>query len=313
MTPPRYLPMLATPWPRPFDDEAWSFEAKWDGIRALVGWDGETMVTGRRGTDITTRYPELAGLSADRPFVVDGEIVALDESGTPSFERLQQRMGLTDGRAAGRAAAATPITFVVFDLLFDGEAVVAEPYADRRARLGVLGLPAPAVIGDATLGDGMALWEAIGERGLEGIVAKRVDSPYRPGVRSSDWRKIANVHAVRAVVGGFTRGEGGRAHSFGALLLGLWKGGLLRWIGSVGTGFRERDLAAIRPALDAMVRSECPFERDPELPEATWVEPTLVASVGYREWTSAGRIRHPRFRGFTDDPPHAVTWEVEGP
>jgi bifunctional non-homologous end joining protein LigD len=305
--------MLATPWPGPFDDAAWAFEAKWDGLRALVSWDGETRVNGRRGTDITLRYPELAGLAADRPFVVDGEIVTLDESGSPSFERLQQRMGLTDRRAAARAAAATPITLVVFDVLVDAVPVVTEPYAERRARLERLSLPAPVVVGETTPGHGLALWEAIRGRGLEGIVAKRVDSPYRPGLRSPDWRKIANIHTIRAVVGGFTRGEGGRAGSFGALLLGLRLNGALRWIGSVGTGFRERDLVAIRSALDEMARPGCPFEPDPELPEASWVEPLLVASVGYREWTAAGRLRHPRFRGFTEDPPHTVTWEAEGP
>ena len=174
-------------------------------------------------------------------------------------------------------------------------------------------MPPPVVIGDAVRGDGPALWEAVRERGMEGIVAKRLDSPYRPGVRSPDWRKIANVPTMRAVVGGFTPGEGGRSRTFGSLLLGLWRGDDLRWIGSVGTGFGDSELIAIRSALDKMTRPVAPFAADPDLPPATWVEPVLVASVGYREWTTAGRLRHPRFRGFTDDPAQTLTREAEGP
>jgi bifunctional non-homologous end joining protein LigD len=310
---PGYRPMLATPWPEPFRHDDWSFETKWDGIRALVSWDGAVGITGRRGNDVTERYPELAGLRGERPFVVDGEIIALGDDGLPSFERLQQRMGLSDARAARRATAEVPVTLVVFDVLYDGSDATAEPYRDRRTRLEALHLPPPAVVGDATAGDGFALWDAVVERGLEGIVAKQLDSPYRSGIRSADWRKIAHIRAMRAVVGGFTAGEGGRARSFGSLLLGLWDRDHLGWIGSVGTGFSDRDLTAIRSALDEMVRPACPFAPDPDLPAATWVEPLLVASIGFREWTSAGRIRHPRFRGFTDDPAATATWESEGP
>ena len=311
MRPPRYLPMLATPWPGPFDDDAWAFEAKWDGIRALVTWDGAVTITGRRGDDLTGRYPELTGLGGSRPFVVDGEIVSLGRDGRPSFEMLQQRIGIADPGASRRAAGETPVTLVAFDLLFDGTPLIDLPYRERRRRLEALRLPVP--ISEATVAEGTALFEAVRGRGLEGLVAKRLDSPYRPGVRSPDWRKIANLRTVRAVVGGFTAGEGGRRGTFGALVLGLWHEGTLRWIGSVGTGFRDRDLAAIRAALDEMATPHCPFSPHRDLPAATWVEPSLVASVGFREWTSAGRVRQPRFRGFTDDPVESVTWEAEGP
>jgi bifunctional non-homologous end joining protein LigD len=145
------------------------------------------------------------------------------------------------------------------------------------------------------------------------MVAKRSGSPYRPGIRSADWRKVAHLHTVRAVVGGYTAGERGRAGTFGALVLGLWDGARLRWIGNVGTGFSDRDLIAIREALGEMQSAVSPFHPDRELPTVVPVEPVLVAAVGYRNWTNAGRIRHPRFRGFTDDDPAAATWEAERP
>ena len=129
----------------------------------------------------------------------------------------------------------------------------------------------------------------------------------------TDWRKLAHLHTVKGVVGGFTPGEGGRAGTFGALVLGLWEGARLRWIGNVGTGFSDRDLDAIHAALREMRSAESPFHPDPELPALIPVEPLLVAAVGYRNWTNAGRIRHPRFKGFTEDPVGDLTWEREGP
>jgi bifunctional non-homologous end joining protein LigD len=161
--------------------------------------------------------------------------------------------------------------------------------------------------------DGTALWDLVLRRDLEGMVAKRSGSPYRPGVRSTDWRKVAHLHTVRAVVGGYTAGEGGRTGTFGALVLGLWDGPRLRWIGNVGTGFSDRDLVAIRRALGEMESAASPFHPDREFPAAVAVEPVLVAAVEYRNWTNARRIRHPRFKGFTDDDPAAATWEAEGP
>jgi bifunctional non-homologous end joining protein LigD len=152
------------------------------------------------------------------------------------------------------------------------------------------------------------------DRGLEGIVAKRVDSRYEPGVRSGSWRKIPAYRWVRTVVGGFTKGEGGRSGTFGALLVGLWTGGRLRYVGSLGSGFSDRDLGAIREALDEMTVDEAPFIDPAGLPRgATFVVPSLVAAVQFREWTSAGRLRGPSFKGFTDDPLDSVTWDEEGP
>ncbi len=311
MTPPLYRPMLATPWPEAFDDEAWQFEPKWDGIRALVGGDGRAVeIRGRRGDDITRRYPEIAGsLTFDRPIVIDGEIVALGDGGTPSFERLQRRIHVTDLQRARSLAEDVPVTFVAFDLLHDGDPLVDAPLSERRGRLE----SHRAAVTPAVAGSGTALWAAVCELGLEGVVAKRLDSPYRPGTRSPGWRKIARIVRVRAVVGGFTPGEGGRSGTFGALLLGLWDGERLRYIGSVGTGFDEAGLRAIRSAVDSMERTDSPFHPD-DLPAGSrWVGPSLVAVVGIGGWTSAGRLRQPRFLGFSSDPHDAATWQAEGP
>ncbi len=307
--------MLAVPWARPFVDDQWTFEVKWDGVRAVLSWDGNGVgLRGRRGDDITARYPEVAGFTAPRPVVLDGEIVVLDEAQRPSFERLQSRINLTGSSRVAAAAAHDPVSFVAFDLLYDGEDITAAPIEERRDRLGGVGLASPVVAGMVVTADGPSLWDVVVARGLEGIVAKRVGSAYRPGVRSPDWRKIANYRRVRAVVGGYTPGKGGRSGSFGALQLGLWEGSRLRWIGGVGSGFDDRALAAIRAALDDMEVADSPFVPDADLPEdAVWVDPRLVAVVQFKQWTAAGRLRAPSFQGFTDDAPEVATWAAEGP
>jgi bifunctional non-homologous end joining protein LigD len=304
--------MLATPWREPFSDDEWLFEPKWDGYRVILTFDGEAVtLRSRRGNDLTSRFPELTRVDQPAPVVLDGEIVVL-EDGVPSFDRLQQRTG----RLAASPDAEPPrVSCIVFDLLhLDDRPLVSDPIETRQAALTELGLADPFAIAEPVVGAGLDLWAVIVDRDLEGMVAKRSGSTYRPAARSPDWRKIHNIHAARAVVGGFTTGEGGRAGTFGALLVGMWEGRLLRWTGAVGSGFTDSDLAAIRSALDAQRRVDSPFQEDPALPDdAVWVEPSLVASIGYRSWTSAGRLRHPRFRGFTDDPPASVTWEAEGP
>ncbi len=308
MTLPRYRPMLATRWREPFTDPGWLFEPKWDGIRLLVSFDGTaaTLHT-RSGRVVTDSYPTIAAFAADRPVVLDGELVALDEAGRPRFELIQPMLG-------SRRRSAATLAYMVFDCLYDGVEIVAQPIESRLAHLASLDLPAPMVRSETVHGEGEALFAAVTEQGLEGVVAKRIGSPYRPGARSPDWRKIAVTQTVRAVVGGFTPGTGGRASTFGALLLGLWASEGLRWIGSVGTGFSDADLKAIRAALDEMTVEACPFLPDPELPaDATWVYPHLVAVVEFKEWTSAGRLRGPSFKGFVAEPPEVATWDVEGP
>ena len=301
--------MLATRWPRPFSDDGWLFEPKWDGIRGIVIWDGRDIsIRTRNDTEVSDRYPELADPGGFRPCVFDGEIVAFDDRGRPSFERLQQRMHRTGGRGAAHG-----VGFIAFDLLHDGEPLLSAPLEERIARLEALGLRPPYATVAPRQGAGEALWELVVDRDLEGMVAKRLGSPYRPGVRSPDWRKIHHLHTVKAVVGGFTPGERGRAATFGALLVGLRDGVALRWIGAVGTGFSDQALGSIRESLDEIRVEGSPFHHDPEIPKATWVEPRLVALVEYANWTAAGRLRRPVFKGFTDDDPEGITWEAEGP
>ena len=304
--------MAATKWPRAFSGSGWAFEVKWDGVRVIASWDGDSLqLRSRRGRDITATYPELAWSVSGPPTILDGEIVALDTGGRPSFGQLQQRMNLTSGAPA---VIDIPVSFMVFDLLYLDYPLIDRPWSQRHSQLEAHDLPLPYVIPEPVLVEGETLWEAIGQQELEGMVAKRLDSPYRPGARSEDWRKISRVEQVRAVVGGFVAGDGSRSETFGSLLLGLADGDRLRHIGSVGTGFDQEMLRAIRQALDEMVNSESPFHGDAEIPpDATYVDPLLVAMVEFKEWTRVGKLRAPSFKGFTDDPPEAATWQEEGP
>ncbi len=301
--------MLASPWQRPFVDDEWVFELKWDGIRCLLSVEAEGVrLHSRRGNDMTSRYPEIASAAFPGGLVLDGEIVALDDRGNPSFELLQGRMNL------GRGSRSVPVSLVVFDVLHAGEPLIGLPLEERLAHLDDLDLPAPCFAGERFEAGGAKVWEFVTERRLEGMVAKRRGSRYFPGMRSPDWRKISNFQQVRAVVGGFTAGTGGRNSTFGALLLGLWTDGGLRWIGSVGSGFDDDALRAIRSALDEMAIPASPFIGDPELPTAaTWVAPQLVAVVRFKQWTAAGRLRAPSFKGFSDHPTRSATWNTEGP
>lgn len=303
--------MLATPWRAAFDDPAWLFEVKWDGVRALVLGGSEPTITSRRGNDVTASYPEIAN-AAWPDAVVDGEIVVLDDQGVPSFQRLQQRMNTL--RPDRSLLAEHPVVFMAFDILeHDGVELVDLPLSERRTRLESLDLPGGVVVSTLTAGDGTALFDAVVERGLEGIVAKRRDSRYRPGTRSPDWRKVVHSPRIRAVVGGFTPGEGSRTVTFGALQLGLFEGDRLRWIGGVGSGFDEASLSAIRGALDELAVDESPFGGDQPLPPMRFVEPSLVAVVAIRQWTGDGHLRHPVFQGLVVDDPKSITWSDEGP
>ena len=294
----------------------WMHEVKWDGIRCVLSTVGGTAkLRSRSGRDISRTYPGIAATatSLQAEVVLDGEIVALDAAGVPSFELLQQRMNVAGEARVASVASDVPVTYVAFDLLHAGEPIVDLPLEARRRRLTDLDLP-PGMVLSQCHEDGSTLWRFVLERGIEGAISKRRGSLYRPGVRSPDWVKTVAFRSIRAVVGGFTEGEGGRSSGFGALLLGLSDGSRLRWIGSVGSGFSEGQVTAVRAALDEMRIDEPPFHPNPGLPRnAHWVNPALVAMVQYKQWTSAGRLRGPSFKGFTDDPVEAVTWVAEGP
>jgi bifunctional non-homologous end joining protein LigD len=305
------LPMLATPGelPPPEEDDRWGYEFKWDGVRAIAAVDGGGVLglTSRKGTDITVRYPEVARLPEalrGRRAVVDGEIVAMDERGRPDFGALQSRMHRTGPEVRGLAAA-RPVTFLVFDLLsLDGEDLLERPYAERRERLDALAPAGHRWVTTPWFRGGGARVQAAGlENELEGIVAKKLDSPYRPGVRSPEWRKVKNVRVQSVVVGGWRPGQGRRAGGIGSLLFGVPDDeGRLVYAGHVGTGFSDQDLEDLKRMLTG--RRTCPFDGD--LPrditrDAHWVEPDLVGEVAYAVWTAEGRLRHPSWRGIRDD------------
>ncbi len=311
MSLPNYEPMLATRWDQPFDDENWWFEVKWDGYRAVVGSDqGTIRARSRRGLDLTGTFPELASTPIPDGVVVDGEIVAFDDEGRPSFSRLQRRSGF----GGMGTVAKVGVNLVVFDLLHDKEPLIGLPYEVRREKLEALGLPPPIVVPESTQTSGRVLFEAVKEKGVEGIVAKRLGSTYLPGRRSTDWRKVSVRHRLRAVVGGYVPGGGGRAATFGSVLVGLYDGPRLRWIGAVGSGFDEAALAAFSPALAQLERPSSPFVNEVAVPQTpVWVEPGIVVSVEYKEWTNDLHLRAPVYKGIEIAEPESVTWEEEGP
>ncbi len=309
--PERIVPMLARPAELPADDSAWGFEIKWDGVRAIAYCaPGEVRLESRNLKEITNSYPELGRLDralGSHHAVLDGEIVAFDEDRRPSFGRLQQRMHVASREQARRLAGRVPVAYMIFDLLWlDGHSLIGLPYVERRARLAELKLAGEAwQTPEHVVGHGRQLFEASKEQRLEGIVAKRLDSLYEPGRRGGAWLKIKAFGRQEFVVGGWLPGKGRRSSTLGALLLGVYEpDGALRYVGRVGTGFSEKELKRLQRLLDPLRREDSPFasgERPPR--EAVFVEPRLVAEVGFAEWTSAGNIRHPSYNGLREDKP----------
>ncbi|CAN5329466.1 hypothetical protein BH18ACT5_BH18ACT5_10750 [soil metagenome] len=303
-------PMLATSTADPFDDGNWSFEPKWDGIRAIAVCGDGTKLISRRDHDVTPAYPELAGLhtrlvAADA--WLDGEIVAF-EDGVPSFQKLQGRMHLRDAGRVEKLAKKEPVVFMAFDLLYlDGRSLVDLPLSERRRLLEETVVPSDRLqVSPAIVGDGVALFNAASDQKLEGIVAKRLDSPYVPGARSTTWLKIKTVFGADAVIVGWTDGGGNRLGTLGALLLAMYAEGELRYVGNVGTGFNEAILDELMQRLTQLPEAEPPFaatlfRERPELRKAHWVEPQIIATIEYRQVTAAGRLRVPSFKGFRDD------------
>ena len=307
---PRALkPMQATLADAPFDSPDWLFEPKLDGIRALATLEaGDVTLHSRRGNDITAQYPALAAAIAKQPAssaILDGEIVALDGQGVPSFERLQQRMNLLDEGGIAQADASLPVLYFPFDLIYlDGFDLRRVPLADRLEVLARVLLPGPLVQPVHSFpGDGLAAYEAAVELGLEGVVAKRRDSTYLDGRRSRRWLKVKARRSDDFVVGGYHSGEGARGGSFGALLLGTHDDdGALHYAGRVGTGFDDRTLRALRERLDALVDERNPFaEEPPDLERLTFVRSELVAEVEFANWTRDDNLRAPAFVRLRDD------------
>jgi bifunctional non-homologous end joining protein LigD len=239
-----------------------------------------------------------------REAVLDGEIVAFDDRGRPSFERLQKRMNVSSPASVRRLAASTPVVYAAFDLLYlDGHALMSRPYAERRAALDELGIGARGWrVPAAHPGRGAQLLAATREQGLEGVVAKRLDSRYEPGRRTGAWIKVKNTRRQELVIGGWLPGEGRRAERIGALLMGYYEGDAFRYAGRVGTGFTERTLDALARSLSPLRVPASPFTDAPRLPrEAVFVDPRVVAEVEFVEWTREGVMRAPSFKGLRED------------
>ncbi|MEU8610697.1 non-homologous end-joining DNA ligase [Actinoplanes sp. NPDC048791] len=302
-------PMLAEAGPLPVGD-GWSYEFKYDGVRAIsYVRDGEVRVLSRNNNDVTATYPELGALAhllAGRAAILDGEIVALDAGDRPSFAELANRMHVA---APGPALlAAVPVVYYVFDVLWlDGESLLDEPYDRRREVLAELALESPAVRTPPYFAgvDGTAILRAAELGGLEGVVAKRRTSPYRPGRRSADsWTKVPLIRTQEVLILGWKPGAGRRAGTIGSLLLGVLDGpGAPRFAGHVGTGFTDVMLRQLQEQLTPLARTTPPVSDVPRehARHAHWVEPVLVGEVAFRNWTPDGRMRHPSWRGLRPD------------
>ncbi|WP_308259342.1 non-homologous end-joining DNA ligase [Pseudonocardia sp. H11422] len=308
--PPPIAPMLARLGAPPVNsDGSWAIEYKWDGVRGVVTAQGEHVrVRSRNATNVTGTFPELNGLSAalgGRAVVLDGEVVALDRRGRPDFGRIQRRLGVS--RPSARLLAAVPVVYVVFDLLsIDGTALLDQPYEKRRASLDALELAGPLVqVPPYVTGlSGAAMLRTAAEHGLEGIVAKKLDSTYRPGRRSPLWRKSPLRNRTSVVIGGWTPGQGERTSGLGALLLGLSTPAGLRYVGHCGTGWDRLTARQLQQALSALARPDSPFAGPlppAEARAARWVAPVLVGDVEYRALTTEGRLRHPSWKGLRPD------------
>ena len=286
------LPMQAETREAPFSDAGWMWEPKLDGYRALAILEGgRVTLRSRRGLDLAPDFPGVAaelGRQAVERMVLDGEIVGFDAAGKPSFNALQNRTGQA--------------VFYCFDLpFFAGVDLRGAPYRDRRRYLEQCLLPSPLVQLVHAADDGVALYEAAVASGLEGVVGKRTDSRYEAGRRSGAWVKVKKFNSADFVVGGYTRGKGARA-PLGALLVGYWDEGRLRYASHVGSGFDDRTLPQVQGKLEPLQRKTCPFADRPELNgPAVWVEPQLVAEVKFQSWTEDGRLRAPVFLRLRDD------------
>jgi bifunctional non-homologous end joining protein LigD len=301
----RYQPMLATlaspdELPR---GEDWLFEVKWDGYRAIAYVrGGEATLVSRNGNELTERFAtvakEVAKAVKTPGCILDGEVCALDEQGRPSFSAMQQ------------AKPGTPIVYEVFDVLeLEGEPLGDLPLRERRERLEALLDRRNRVVRlSEAFEDGEALYEAAKEQGLEGIIAKRADSPYRQGKRTREWLKIKTHGRQEFVVAGYTKGQGRRSGRFGSLVLGVWRGDELEYVGNVGTGFTDRNIDELLAKLRPLEQKEPPFRIVPKMPkvkrsDVVWVKPELVAEVEFVEWTHDDRLRAPSFQGLREDKP----------
>jgi bifunctional non-homologous end joining protein LigD len=300
-------PMLAVSGKLPVDQSQYTFEYKWDGVRAIGYFSpGTYRLLARSGNDITARYPEIANLAealGNRHLILDGEIVSLNESGRPDFGRLQHRMHLHDARAVARLSKSDPVFYVLFDVLhMDGRSLLDEPYTSRRAVLEDLTLMgANWQITPAHVGEGTTMHAAAKQNQLEGLVAKRLDSPYRPGQRSGEWIKIKIIQRQEFVVAGWIPEKTGTAGRIGALLVGYYdQHGKLRFAGKVGTGLSAADHQPLLKKLTTGRTDTSPFsDADPD--GAIFTRKPAVAEIEYRRWPVNGLLQQAAYKGLRTD------------
>jgi bifunctional non-homologous end joining protein LigD len=304
--PDKLAPMLAESTEAAFDRAGWLWEPKLDGYRVLAFIDAKGVrLRSRKGLDLAANFPKLVAELARQDvdgMVLDGELVAFDTDGRPSFAALQERAQLKASADIAKADRTLPVVFVCFDMpYFAGIDLRAASYAERRRYLSQCLLPSPTVQLVHASGEGVALAEAARASGFEGVIGKRVDSRYESGKRSGSWLKVKTTQSAEFVIGGYTQGKGSRS-SLGAILVGYWDAGKLRYASHVGSGFDERTLKALMSRLESLKTGKLPFAEKPLLNgPTTWVEPKLVAEVAFANWTPDGALRAPVFLRLRED------------
>lgn len=310
--PEHIAPMLASLGSGLPDTAGWAYEYKWDGVRAIVYHEpGKLRMLSRNNLDMARRYPELTAeaekMLGDRRLVLDGEIVALDDNGRPSFQLLQRRMHVADSAAIARRAKSSPVLIMLFDLLYaDGRSYLTEPWTARRQALEALAINAGRwQTPDAYQGRGAGkkLYAAAMKMDLEGIICKRADSLYIPGARSRDWVKVKVHQRQEVVIGGYLAMKSMGENTLGAMLVGYYENGELRYAGKVGTGFNNAERFRLVSLLKPLRRRTSPFVNKVRYADAMFVEPKLVAEVEFTEWTAGGALRHPSYKGLREDKP----------
>jgi len=291
-------PMLATPVKKAFNHPDWSFEVKWDGYRAVAEiHEGRVSLYSRNLMPLDKKFTPIADALRKLRFdaVLDGEIVAVDDEGRPDFQALQHYQD------SGKAH----LLYYVFDLLyFRGHDLTGLPLLRRKELLKKILPSMPKIrFSDHVLREGLLFYNAAKEKGLEGIIAKHSQSVYEAGRRSRRWLKVKTRFTQDAVIAGFTEPGGGRKY-FGALILAVYEGDALTYIGHAGGGFSDKDLEDIHSKLETRVQKECPFTVQPETnAPATWVKPELVCEVALSSWTEDSVMRHPVFIRLREDKP----------